>query len=131
MTDVVDVPSCDEWVKTLVWVEPGDTLDFRASGIWVDAIIPCSADGYPAALFYAAGHPPRIDDDGRYFRLMGRIVPDGKEPAHDDPAQTFPIGTKSQCTVAQAGRLFVFANDRPGYYWNNWGYVTLAVSWLR
>ena len=128
MADIVEVPARRMWVDTPVWVKPGDVLSFRASGTWVDAYIPCSADGYPASLLYALNRPPRIADDGRYFRLMGRIVADGTEPEQDDPGATFAIGSSLEWQSPVPGRLFVFANDRLGYYWNNLGSVQLTVS---
>jgi hypothetical protein len=128
MADTVEVPSRETWVATPVTVEPGQVLHFRAEGTWWDAVIPCSADGYPAPFFYALGRPPRIPDDGRYFRLMGRVVADDAPPATDDPSQTFVIGRQSEWTTPQRGRLYVFANDAPGFYWNNWGSVTLTIT---
>jgi hypothetical protein len=79
-------------------------------------------------LFYAAGHPPRIPDGSRFFRLMGRIVANGEQPTSDDPGSTFPIGAGAALTAPTAGRLFVFCNDREGFYWNNWGSVTLVIQ---
>jgi len=127
LANVVSVPAHAPWFDTDVHVVAGTLLRFRSSGVWVDAVIPCSADGYPAQLFYATGRPPRILDDGRYFRLMGRIVPNGVVPTQDDPAQTFPIGVQGEHRVTTDGVLFVFANDRTGYYWNNWGAITLTI----
>jgi hypothetical protein len=112
---VREVPANQLWVDTSVQVEAGETLKFSASGKWVDAFIPCSADGYAAPLFYALGVLPRIPDDGRYFRLMGRISPTGIEPTDDHAATTFVIGNRCQREIAQSGRLFVFANDRKGF----------------
>jgi hypothetical protein len=103
-------------------------LSFQASGTWVDFYIPCSADGYWAGPFYWIGKPPRIPDGNRYFRLMGRIAAPDAPPASDDPASTFVIGAKAERTADRDGRLYVFANDRAGHYWNNWGKVTLSVS---
>jgi hypothetical protein len=80
MPDTVQVVARKQWNSSPIWVTPGDTLHFRATGTWYDAYIPCSADGYRASLFYRLGILPRVPDDGRYFRLMGRIVEDGKEP---------------------------------------------------
>lgn len=128
MVDVITVSSRDVWKETPVWVRPGDTLVLTAHGIWVDAVIPCSADGYPAGLFYTLNRLPRIPDDGRYFRLMGRIVADGIAPRRDDPAATFTIGSHCRRPIVESGRLFVFANDRIGYYWNNWGTISLAIE---
>lgn len=127
MVDVIEVPARSIWVETPVWVKAGDALTLRADGTWIDAVIPCSADGYPAPFFYALGRPPRIPDGNRYFRLMGRIVADGAVPRQDDPAVTFPIGTSREWQATSPGRLFVFVNDRAGYYWNNWGSVRLTV----
>lgn len=127
MTDTVDVPANQMWKATQVWVKPGDTLHFQTSGIWFDAFIGCSADGYDASWFYRLNILPRIPDSGRYFRLMGRIVEAGAEPAKDDIADTFPIGSASTRTFSRSGMLFVFANDQMGAYWNNWGSVKLSV----
>ena len=127
----LNVPSHATWVATPVWVQAGDRLVFRAEGTWFDAVIPCSADGYPAPFFYALNLLPRIPDDGRYFRLMGRIVADGQQPSTDDATATFAIGTACQRNVAAAGRLFAFANDRAGFYWNNFGSVRLSIQIIR
>jgi hypothetical protein len=123
----VVVPAAFTWTATEVWMQQGDTLTFRADGTWVDAVIPCSADGYRATLFYSLGLLPRIPDSGRYFRLMGRIVASGAQPTTDDIAATFVIGRNNIRHFDTAGRLFVFANDKPGFYWNNWGSVRLSV----
>jgi hypothetical protein len=128
MSESFDVPSRQEWVETPVQVEAGETLQFRAEGTWVDFFIPCSTDGYPAPLLYALGRLPRIPDQERYFRLMGRISRDGMEPDRDNPAETFVIGTACERLCPFAGRLFVFVNDRSGYYWNNFGSVRLSVT---
>lgn len=128
MIETMKISSREEWVKTSAIAKPGDVLILKAEGLWVDAVIPCSADGYPGAILYALGRPPRIPDDSRYFRLMGRIVESDTMPEEDDPAQTFPIGQGCTHNVFQAGRLFVFVNDRQGYYWNNWGSVTLSTE---
>ena len=125
-----EVKAALEWNRTTFQVTPGKWR-FRATGTWYDAVIPCSADGYAAPLFYATNVLPRIRDDGRYFRLMGRIVAgaDPQPPAQDDPAATFVIGTDSGVlTLATAGTLFVFANDHKGMYWNNWGSVFLTAE---
>ena len=107
MSESFDVSSREKWVKTPVWVEAGETLLFGAEGTWVDFFIPCSADGYPAAWLYALNRPPRILDRGRYFRLMGRISPDGKQPDSDDPAKTFTIGGVARgCAPRRAVCLF-------------------------
>lgn len=128
MADVIRIPSKERWVDTNIIVKPGDSLTFHAQGIWWDAYIPCGADGYPASMFYALNRPPRILDEGRYFRLMGRVIALGQKPGEDDPAQTFVIGRRSQRRFDRGGKLYVFCNDRPGYYWNNWGSIDLTIE---
>ncbi len=125
------VDSRRRWVATPVWVLPGDIMTFEASGVWGDFTIPCSADGWHADLFYAIGKLPRIIDDKRYFRLMGRISESGDEPATDEPERTFVIGRARSVTADWPGRLYVFANDRAGFYWNNWGHVLLNIALTR
>jgi hypothetical protein len=122
------VDSRVEWNRTPFVVKTGDRLRLRASGTWWDAFIPCSADGYGAPWFYALKVLPRIPDNGRYFRLMGRIVADDQAPADDDIAATFVIGTDCAFEAKTDGRLFVFVNDHKGAYWNNWGSVTLTAE---
>ncbi len=92
ITQRVKVLSRPAWMEPPASVKIGDTLSPRAEGTWFDAFIPCSADGYRCGLFYKLGFPPRIPDGDRFFRLMGRIVPNGLQPASDDVRATFVIG---------------------------------------
>ena len=124
----IEIPSRERWVDTGVDVEAGERVTLSATGVWVDFYIPCSADGYDATAFYVTGLPPRIPDEQRYFRLMGRIVPDRLAPVTDDPKQTFVIGSQTILEAPSSGRLFVFCNDRDGHYGNNWGSVSLSVE---
>ena len=128
MSVTVSVSSRAKWVATSVKVLPGDELSFQSIGIWIDAVIPCSADGYDGAWLYALDRPPRINDNGRYFRLMGRIITGDIEPQSDNPDETFVIGKHGQYRAAWGGSLFVFVNDRDGYYWNNWGSIRLTIE---
>jgi len=118
------------WNATPIVVKTGERLRLSASGTWWDAVIPCTAEGYDASLFYALKVLPRIPDNNRYFRLMGRIVAGtgDRPPATDDIAATFAIGTDHALEANMDGRLFVFANDHAGAYWNNWGSVTLTAA---
>ncbi|MGA7440074.1 MAG: hypothetical protein WBW32_18270 [Luteibacter sp.] len=106
----------------------GDAVSFRATGRWIDWFIPCDADGYPMPLFIARSRGPRIPDGNRYFRLMGRISDGGQPPGKDDPDATFHIGCCAEQVAQRSGVIFVFVNDRDGYYWNNWGYVSLTIT---
>lgn len=128
----MDVPSFTPWFDTGIDVQAGEVLNFVSEGRWRDSSQICDADGYKAPYFYAAGFAPRVADDGQYFRLMGHIHKAGVFPgdASSDPAThaSFPIGTGGSYRVPQAGRLYVFANDHAGFYWNNSGAIHLTVS---
>lgn len=125
---IIKVPSWLHWVETGVKLEQGQEVSCLADGEWWDAIIRCTANGYAAPLFYAAHVYPRIRDEGRYFRLMGRIAPGPSPPMKEDPAQTFVIGTGARLRAPRDGYLFVFANDNKYAYWNNLGSIRLTID---
>jgi hypothetical protein len=57
----------------------------------------------------------------RWFALIGRI--DGH------PSTTFLIGTgRKPILMPASGELICFANDVPGYYWNNLGTLQLTIT---
>ncbi len=124
----VCVPARARWFATPALVQAGDTLRLSASGTWVDFVIPCSAEGWDAGWLYKMGVVPRIPDEGRYYRLMGRIGDENAPPDSDDALVTFAIGTQNTVEAKRAGRLYVFANDRDGFYWNNWGCLSLHIE---
>jgi hypothetical protein len=128
-TTMLRVSSRTPWVCTPIWVNVGSVLTFRAQGFWVDLVIPCDADGYRARWLYALHEYPRIMDHNRYFRLMGRISANGQQPHADDIALTFTIGKERKAWESNAtGRIFLFVNDRNGFYWNNWGAIRLRID---
>ncbi len=45
-----------------------------------------------------------------------------------NPSTAFRIGSHCEYIPAETGELTCFANDLPGFYWNNWGHVTLTVT---
>jgi hypothetical protein len=132
----IEIPSHAYWIDTHIDVTTDEKMEMVSQGHWWDWFIRCSPDGYrfPASVFYALGKLPRVNDHKRYFRLMGRIADPANPPSTDtllDPSSpdgTFVIGKQVLYTAKRDGRLYVFANDRTGYYWNNWGHVWLTVT---
>jgi hypothetical protein len=51
---------------------------------------------------------------------------------NQDLSTRFLIGSKRVYLVPEngGGELFCFANDVPGFYWNNFGFVTLDAVTL-
>jgi len=126
MTTIKSVPARSDQGVFIGPVTAGVLYFLRAGGFYWDAYIPCSADGYAAPLSYLAGFPPAHKDGIRYMRLWGCIVPPQTEPA---PNTTwFKLGSEAQFVPPANGDLWVVANDRPGFYGNNFGAVTVYLS---
>lgn len=122
------VPAREMWVATPAVIRTGRRITVRARGIWWDFYIPCGPNGYPAGLAYRLGRRPRLDDEGRYFRLMGRIGDLDGPPATDDATQTFAIGPTRTIVAPRDGRLYLFANDAADRYGNNWGRLRVEIT---
>jgi hypothetical protein len=60
--------------------------------------------------------------EARWFELIGAI--------DNDTGTYFRIGTGRDFTPDRAGRLYCFANDLMGMYWNNFGGVWINVERL-
>lgn len=109
------------WNKTGIQLMAGQTYLLTARGHWVDFFIQHEPSGDPSngwylRLFESKRRLPREN----WFVLAGAL--------DSDPATAFRIGSRCEYTPAQTGELTCFANDLPGFYWNNWGHVTLVVT---
>jgi hypothetical protein len=105
---------------TNVWLESGAVYDLNATGTWFDAGRPAGPDGYPDGNFLQnlVSWLRRLPDRN-WFVLLGVAEPK-KAP--------FVIGTNATYQARQAGQLICFANDVPGFYWNNTGAVNLTIT---
>jgi hypothetical protein len=108
------------WNKTGIRVTAGVTYCFKAEGCWVDFYILHGPAGDPSPNFYMRWfeHLRRMNDQN-WFTLIGAI--------DEEMATAFPIGKGGQFVMTRSGELTCFANDVKGFYWNNWGHVTLTV----
>ena len=121
--------TCEErWVRVPGKVVAGRTIETHATGKWNDSYIRCGPEGYWAPLFYFVGRPPRIPDEMRYFRLLGRVYGSDTPPPSEDCQETFVIGRGRLVTPTRSGWLYVFANDGFDRYFNNRGAVALSVE---
>ena len=84
---------------------------------WVDMIIPVSANGYYNTLANLFGQ--RLKNE-RCMCLCGTYDENDK--------QAFAIGSTHKVTASQTGKLSFFANDVPGYEWNNWGTIIVNIE---
>jgi hypothetical protein len=115
----IRISARETWTDTTVEMAPGEEYELSADGLWVDFYIPSSPNGFfflPERLVKRfLRHPP-----ANFFALIGSL--------NRSPNQQFFIGEQCKYKAEVAGRLFCFANDVPGFYWNNWGNVDLTIK---
>jgi hypothetical protein len=112
------------WNHTGIMLEAGATYELVAAGIWIDAGLSCDPDGYARGnfiqdLFKCLRRSPRH----QWFTLMGSIG------CHHETI--FPIGSYTTYVARKTGELVCFANDVPGFYWNNKGVIELKATRIR
>jgi hypothetical protein len=107
------------WTDTLLDVSAGQTVRFTATGTWTDWTITCGPEGYERPMMNLA-RPLRRRPSAPWFALCGALDQRGDE--------TFLIGAEAEIIFEKSGRLFVFANDVPGFYFNNKGAIDLSLA---
>jgi uncharacterized protein (DUF2235 family) len=110
-----------KWNNTTLQVRSGQTYELSATGTWYDAHIRSGPDGYQSQewlmrLFSSRRRRPK----DAWFALIGAIGQDEKT--------TFLIGMNLRWAVTADGTLYCFADDVPGFYFNNSGSVKLSVT---
>ena len=128
----IDVIARRYWNNTGLCVIAGQRYQFAARGTWVDFYIPCDADGYATPGWLSWGplaRPTRIVQglrrvpEGNWFVLVGAV-----RAAKD--WEYFVAGSSREVRMPTSGQLAFFANDVPGFYWNNLGSVRLEITRL-
>lgn len=109
------------WNETGIVVQAGATYALAAEGRWTDFFIASGPEGNATPTWPQRLLESRLRMVGaRYFALIGAI--------DSDPATLFLIGCGVACwTAPRTGQLTCFANDVPGFYWNNRGSIALTV----
>ena len=113
------------WNDTGVFMRVGDGYRLRAEGSWRDMFITAGPDGYDTPWYGIAQRLAtrlRRVPTARWFALIGAI-----RGAEQSP---FVIAAKTQAVISASGTLMCFANDVPGFYWNNCGAVALSIERL-
>jgi hypothetical protein len=112
------------WNDTGIVLEAGAAYALAAEGDWTDFFIRSGPEGNPAPTWTQRLLLSRLRMPGeRYFALIGAI--------DRDPATQFLIGRGlARWIASRSGQLTCFANDVPGFYWNNRGAVKLTVTRL-
>lgn len=114
------VDAAEPWNDTGLDVEAGDGLVVAATGEWWDRQFRATAAGYEAPWYLRVWGWLRRCPRGKWFELSGAV---GRSNRH-----AFPIGARGEVTVPASGRLFLFANDVPGFYGNNRGALDVEIG---
>jgi hypothetical protein len=114
------------WNNTGLHVTVGQRYQLVAVGTWWDTVIRSDADGYPTPWWYPpqriAQRLRRLPSDD-WFVLAGAI-----RTAED--CWHFAVGSSREVLMPTRGQLSFFANDVPGFYWNNFGSLRLEIARL-
>ncbi len=120
------------WNNTGLHVTAGQRYRLVALGTWVDLYIWCGADGYSTPWWLEWGplgpltrtiQERRRLPEGDWFVLVGAIRAAGD-------CQYLVVGKSREVCMPTSGQLEFFANDLPGFYWNNLGSIRLEITRL-
>jgi hypothetical protein len=111
-------------VDTGIDLVAGVTYEFRADGRWLDLVIRSGPEGYPTPWWSLL---QRLVEEWRPLQTANWMTLGGEVRTGDGDVLRFGIGSRVRRQVP-AGRLWCFANDAYGWYWNNFGSVSLTVE---
>lgn len=111
-----------KWNSTQVEISEGEEYEFIAKGKWTDFTITKDADGYTNSYMQLFDTKKRSKQH-LWFALIGSL--DKNEEKY------YLIGKNSIIPFKEAGIFYCFANDVNGFYWNNFGYITLNVKRIK
>jgi len=119
------VRAWNHWTRNPILLQDGE-YEFRADGCWADLIIPCGPDGYPTPCWSWLQRQLtgwRRAPAANWLALCGAVRRPGAKN------HVFVIGKASHHTLPE-GKLYCFANDVYGFYWNNFGSVMVTMRKL-
>lgn len=84
---------------------------------WYDLFIPSSPKGYanPLAAFFG-------------MRVKGARCMTLCAAYNKSDEDAFPVKNGDTITILKFGTLSFFANDVPGFEWNNWGAISINIT---
>jgi hypothetical protein len=101
-------------------LQAGVTYEIRADSgqTWFDAGIECGPDGYTGrGIQRLLGWTRRLRR-APWFALVGKV----------GNGRAFEIGTGRTISAAEGGELRCYANDTPGFRFNNRGRIEVSVT---
>lgn len=108
------------WNETGIEIQAGEVYKFVAEGLWKDLLMKRDADGY-TSLYMNLYNRWKRSRENNWFALMGSI----------NQTADFLIGKNNQIVFNKDGKLFCYANDIKGFYWNNSGQLSLKITRIK
>lgn len=110
------------WNSTQIEISEGEEYEFTAIGKWTDFTITKDADGYTNSYMRLFDAKKRARHH-QWFALMGSL--------NKNEDRYYLIGKNNKIPFNENGILYCFANDVKGFYWNNFGNITLQVKRIK
>lgn len=114
-------------------VEAGRKYSLKAVGAWADWLVCTDAQGFTSKGPMKLWERQRRHPNARWFALIGVVARARESLRPDERVLSEPIDLSKAITegfwiAPETGTLLVFANDVPGFYWNNRGSIRVAVG---
>jgi len=119
-TKIISIYSKTFWNETNIEIQAGEEYKLEANGIWKDLFMKCDGDGY-TSLYMSLYNRWKRSRENNWFALMGSI----------NQNNDFLIGKTNQIVFKESGILFCYANDVKGFYWNNFGELSLTLTRIK
>lgn len=116
----VEIYSKIFWNETDLEILAGEEYKFDSVGSWKDLLVRCNSDGYVSWYMNLYNNWKRSPGNN-WFALIGSL----------DKRNDFLIGKQSQLSFHNSGKLYCYANDVRGFYWNNSGQISLTISRIK
>ncbi|MCF2221509.1 hypothetical protein H9Q08_19775 [Chryseobacterium sp. PS-8] len=104
------------WNEIDVEIQEGEVYTFTAEGNWKDLLMETDADGY-TNWYMSLYNCFKRSRKNKWFALLGSL----------NKREDFLIGKNNKILFQHSGRLFCYANDVKGFYWNNFGKISLSI----
>ncbi len=111
-----------KWNSTQIEISKGEEYEFNTIGSWKDLTITTDADGY-TNLYMQLFNRVKRAKQYKWFSLIGSL--------NQIKDKYFLIGKNNKIAFISSGNLYCFANDVNGFYWNNFGHITLQVTRIK
>jgi hypothetical protein len=116
------VRAAQYWNPTGIEIGYLEAYAVEAEGEWEDWGRRSDADGQAGSFIQELFRGAKRCGEAQWFQLVGSVG--------GSDQRLVPLGTFARWTSRslEPGELFLFANDAPGFYWNNAGELTVRIT---